>query len=48
VKEDAASKQRVVDLLDFLVGNAEQCPEGALAWNDEGVLADAVAQYEPA
>lgn len=48
VKEDAESKQRIVDLLDFLVGNSEKCPDGALAWTDEAALAAAVAPYEPA
>lgn len=47
VKEDAAAKQRVVDLLDYLVGNEQKCPEGVLAWTDEAALAAAVSQYEP-
>jgi putative ATP-dependent endonuclease of OLD family len=48
VKEEEDAKQRVINLLDYLVGNVQKCPNGALAWNDEAGLAAAVAQYEPA
>ncbi|MFK2902992.1 AAA family ATPase [Dyella ginsengisoli] len=47
VKEDGEGKQKVLALLDFLVGNSEVCPDGALVWMDEDVLAAAVAKYEP-
>ena len=48
VRKDAAAKQKVIALLDYLVGNSEDCPSGVLGWTEEPVLAAAVAQYEPA
>lgn len=48
VREDAAAKQKVVELLDYLVRNSDECPERVSAWSDEAALAAAVAQYEPA
>lgn len=48
VRKDAAAKQKVIKLLDYLVGNSGDCPEGVLPWSDEAALGSAVAQYEPA
>jgi len=48
VKEDKATKERVAQLLDYLVRNADKCPEGVLPWEDEAVLMAAVAEHEPA
>lgn len=48
VREDGEAKKSVVALLDYLVGNAEHCPEGALAWTDLAELTAAAEKYEPA
>ncbi|HEV2538198.1 MAG TPA: AAA family ATPase [Frateuria sp.] len=48
VRQDPAAKQKVVELLEYLVGSSEACPDGAMSWTEEPALAAAVAQYEPA
>jgi putative ATP-dependent endonuclease of OLD family len=48
VRQDAEAKQKVVALLEYLVGSSELCPDGVMSWTEEPELAAAVAQYEPA
>jgi putative ATP-dependent endonuclease of OLD family len=47
LRNDGGAKQKVIALLDYLVGSSEDCPAGVLGWAEEPALAAAVAQYEP-
>ncbi len=47
IRKDPVAKERVVGLLDYLVGNTALCPSGVLAWETETELAAAVLVYEP-
>lgn len=47
VREDAAARKKVLQLLEFLVRISDDCPAGALEWKDEATLSAAVAAFEP-
>jgi putative ATP-dependent endonuclease of OLD family len=47
VREDGIARKNVLQLLEFLVRNSDTCPPGALEWDDEAALSEAVAKFEP-
>jgi putative ATP-dependent endonuclease of OLD family len=47
VREDAAARKKVLQLLEFLVRISDDCPAGALEWKNEATLSAAVAAFEP-
>lgn len=47
VRKDGVARENVLNLLEFLVRNSDTCPTGALEWDDEAILSQAVAKFEP-
>lgn len=48
VRSDPSARSKLIALLEYLIGTADQCPDGVIPWSSEDELMKAVSSFEPA